>query len=64
MEISVYNQEKLEKRIITIEEYLIQRSFKPGMHLPEKLRMVFHYLPFSSAVRMVMGMMKRFVKRQ
>ena len=47
----IYNQEKLEKRILTIKKNLVRQSISPEMGLIEKLRFSMRYLPFLHAVK-------------
>ena len=49
------DQKKLERWIILLKKSLIRKSFKQGMSMPEKIRMMFRYLPFPAAVKMLAG---------
>ena len=55
----IYDQGKLEKRILTIKKNLIRQTIKldrlSGMR---KMRIVFRYLPFFSAVRAYFGILR------
>ena len=51
----IYDQKKLERWIILLKKSLIRKSFKQGMSMPEKIRMMFRYLPFPAAVKMLAG---------
>ncbi|WP_051671468.1 glycosyltransferase family 2 protein [Oribacterium sp. P6A1] len=55
----IYDQRYLEKNIVNIKKLLIINSFKPGMSLFEKMKIIFRYLPFCSGIRMVGGCIKR-----
>ncbi|MGX8681730.1 MAG: hypothetical protein ACSW74_03610, partial [Spirochaetales bacterium] len=55
----IYDQGKLKKRIITLKKNLIRHTFKVReMEDSEKKKLVFEYLPFFSAVRAYLGILK------
>lgn len=47
----IYNQQKLEKRILTIKKNLVRQTIIPEMGLIEKLHICMHYLPFLHALK-------------
>ncbi len=49
----IYDQRALIKRIMIIKKRLIQQSFKTDMSLLEKMHLVFGYLPFYEAFKMI-----------
>jgi hypothetical protein len=48
----IYNQQKLEKRILTIKKNLVRQTMKPEMGVIEKMRIAMRYLPFFDALKM------------
>jgi len=47
----IYNQKKLEKRILTIKKNLVRQTISPEMGIIEKLRISMRYLPFFHALK-------------
>jgi glycosyltransferase involved in cell wall biosynthesis len=47
----IYNQQKLEKRILTIKKNLVRQTIKPEMGVIEKMRIAMRYLPFIHALK-------------
>ena len=55
----VYDQKKLEKVIVSVKERLVKAAFQKGMPAGEKVSLSFRYLPFFSAVRVLLSDVKR-----
>lgn len=49
----VYDQEKLEQRILIIKKSLVQNTLKSDMPVYKKYRVVFHSLPFLVGLKMI-----------
>ena len=47
----IYNQQKLEKRILTIKKNLVRQTITPEMGLIEKMHISMRYLPFFHALK-------------
>jgi len=47
----IYNQQKLEKRILTIKKNLVRQTITPDMGVIEKTRIAMRYLPFFHALK-------------
>ena len=55
----IYDQGKLKKRILTLKKNLIRHTIKvQNMEDKEKRKLVFEYLPFYSAIRAYIGILK------
>ena len=55
----IYDQSKLKKRILTLKKNLIRHTIKvQNMEDKEKRKLVFEYLPFYSAIRAYIGILK------
>lgn len=59
----IYDENALEKRIIIIKKKLIRQTIKSDMSIFEIIQLIFHYLPFWSGVRMMMGSIKRIIRQ-
>ena len=51
----IYDQKKLENRVIIIKKRLIRQAWKQGMPGYEKVGMAFRYLPFMEAVKLLLA---------
>ncbi|MBR3019922.1 MAG: glycosyltransferase family 2 protein [Clostridia bacterium] len=60
----IYDQKKLENRIVFIKKKLIRQSFRPNMSGYEKLHMMLQYLPFLQAVKMFLSLCREGMKKQ
>ena len=51
----IYDQKKLENRVIIIKKRLIRQAWKQGMPGYKKVGMAFRYLPFMEAVKLLLS---------
>ena len=55
----VYDQKALNKRVTIIKKTIIRQIFRQTMPVKERLRLIFGYLQFWDAVRMILGIFRR-----
>lgn len=49
----IYDQKKLETRVLTIKKYLIRQAYRQGLPIGKIVSMAFRFLPFFSAVKLL-----------